>query len=304
MTAVERALDRWATSEIDGNLFAAFADYQRSIKLARTTIHNRASILRSLQRFTGKSLLDVGIRELRAFIARPGVGKERKAGSMRTERGAIRAFYAFLVEDDYIDTDPTAKLAAITAPKGEPRPFTVEQIDAMLTTGAYRKTRAMILLGYYQGFRVSMIARVRGEDLDLNAMTIRTIGKGSKERTLPLHPLIAELALTMPERGYWFPARGGRAGHIHGASVTERISDAKRRAGIDDPTLTPHSLRHAFGTDLVEAGVDIRVVQELMMHESLATTQIYTGVSARRKREGIVSLPNRDIPSRSGRKAA
>lgn len=88
------------------------------------------------------------------------------------------------------------------------------------------------------------------------------------------------------------------------ASVTNLITLANHRAGITDPTLTPHSLRHAFGTDLVDESVDIRVVQELMMYESLATTQIYTGVSARRKRDGIATLPVREIASRSGRRTA
>lgn len=73
--------------------------------------------------------------------------------------------------------------------------------------------------------------------------------------------------------------------------MTDLITKAKKRAGITDPKLTPHSLRHAFGTELVEAGVDIRVIQELMMHESLQTTQIYTGVPEERKRVALVALP-------------
>ena len=96
-------------------------------------------------------------------------------------------------------------------------------------------------------------------------------------------------------------ARGGRAGHIHPASVTDLITKAKRRAGITDPHPTPHSLRHAFGTELVEEGVDIRVIQELMMHESLQTTQIYAGVSERRKRAAMEALPSIVAPDRSGR---
>ncbi|MGX5772718.1 tyrosine-type recombinase/integrase [Microbacterium trichothecenolyticum] len=189
-------------------------------------------------------------------------------------------------------------------PKGEPRPFSPEQVDAMLLSGAYRKTRAMILLGYYQGFRVSSIAPVHGRDIDMLAHRIRTVGKGGKIRSLPLHPVIAELAATMPKDDYWFPARKGQTGHIKPAAVTNLITKAKKRAGITDPELTPHSLRHAFGTDLVEADVDIRVVQELMMHESLSTTQIYTRVSERRQREGIHALQPREIPQRSGRHAS
>ena len=281
-------------------LLDEFAAYQRGKGLAETTVRNRDSILRSLWRVAGRPLLDLQLSDLRSHLGRAGI----QPGSRRTERGAFVAFYSFAQEDGYRADNPTDRLAAVTAPKGTPRPFTAEQIDAMLTSGAYRKTRAMILLGYYQGFRVSSIARVHADDLDLVSQTIRTVGKGGKERTLPLHPMIAELAASMPRRGYWFPARKDAAAPMSAASVTNLITLAKKRAGIRDPRLTPHSLRHAFGTDLVEAGVDIRVVQELMMHESLATTQIYTGVSARRKRDGIVSLPERLPVQRSGRRAA
>lgn len=283
----------------DIEALAMFEDYQRAQNLARTTIRNRRSILTALAKRAGR-LLTLDPFTLRRVFARDTV----TAGTMRTERGAILAFYTFLKDEGLRDDNPALRLPVVRAPKGEPRPFTREQVDAMLTSGAYRKTRAMILLGYYQGFRVSSIARVHGRDLDPLGGRIRTLGKGGKDRSLPLHPVIAELARSMPTDGYWFPARGGKPGHVNASSVTDLITKAKLRAGILDPRLTPHSLRHAFGTDLVEAEVDIRVVQELMMHESLATTQIYTGVSERRKQEGIVTLVPRDIPRRSGRRAA
>ena len=259
-------------------MLIAFAEYERARNLAEATIRNRDSILRTARDKLGKLLIDMDLRDLRQYLGRPG----NHPGTRRTERAAMRAFFHWLVEDGYRRDDPTARLAPIRVPKGEPRPFTPGQIDAMLSR-SYTRTRAMILLGYYQGFRVSSIARVR---------------------TLPLHPVIAELAETMPTRDWWFPARGDHPGHVQPTSVTDLITRAKKRAGITDPTLTPHSLRHAFGTDLVEGGVDIRVVQELMMHESLATTQIYTRVSERLKREGISLLRARSIPVRSHRRAA
>jgi site-specific recombinase XerD len=279
---------------------SSFTVYERGRNLADTTIRNRESILRTLARSAGRPLLELELADLRRHLGREGVS----AGTRVTERGVFAAFYNYLQDEGLRADNPAQRLAAIHAPKGEARPLSAEQIDRMLTSGAYRKTRAMILLGYYQGFRVSQIARVRGDDIDLESGTIRTVGKGSKIGVLPLHPVIAELALTMPRKGYWFPARGGRPGHMRSGSVTDLITKAKKRAGILDPKLTPHSLRHAFGTDLVEEGVDIRVIQELMMHASLSTTQIYTGVSERRKREGLLHLPVRELPERSGRHLA
>lgn len=283
----------------DAEAIEMFTDYQRAQNLAATTIRNRRSILSTFARKTG-TLVDCDVFTLRRYVGRED---NVTAGTRRTERGALAAFFAFLQAEGLRDDNPAAKLPVVRVPKGEPRPFTREQVDAMLASGAYARTRAMILLGYYQGFRVSSIARVHGHDIDLLSRRIRTVGKGGKDRWLPLHPVIAELAMLMPADGYWFPARKTE-GHVRPSSVTDLITKAKLRAGILDPRLTPHSLRHAFGTDLVEAEVDIRVVQELMMHASLSTTQIYTGVSDRRKQDGILTLQPRTLPVKSGRRAA
>lgn len=298
--SVQSTMTATGGKRMDTDASKLFGSYQRGKGLADTTVRNRDSILRTLAAKSGRPLPQLDIHDLRAYLGRPGIS----AGTRRTERGAMIAFYTFLHDEQLRADNPTIRLLPISAPKGVPRPFSAEQIDAMLASGAYRKTRAMILVGYYQGFRVSSIARVHGHDIDLRGNTIRSVGKGSKERTFPLHPVIADLALTMPTDSWWFPARKNPARPMSSASVTNLITLAKKRAGILDPNLTPHSLRHAFGTDLVEAGTDIRVVQELMGHESLATTQIYTGVSSRRKREGLLTLEPRALPAHSGRIAA
>lgn len=284
----------------DASALEMFVDYQRAQNLADTTIRNRRSILTTFARKAG-TLVDADVFTLRRYIGRD---EAVSPGTRRTERGALVAFYTFLHVEGLRADNPSTKLPIVRVPKGKPRPFSAEQIDAMLAAGAYTKTRAMILLGYYQGFRVSSIAAVHGHDIDLLSNRIRTVVKGRKEVRLPLHPVIAALALTMPLDDFWFPARAGRAGHIHSTSVTDLITKAKKRAGITDEKLTPHSLRHSFGCDLVEEGVDIRVVQELLVHENLSTTQIYTQVSERRKSDGIHTLAPRDVPERSGRRAA
>lgn len=284
---------------MDNEVITAFNEYQRSQNLSPATIRSREALIRGVTTFTGVPLTQATPSDLRRFQGRDGVS----AGTKRAERSALRAFYTFAIEDGYLDTNPADRLPVVRVPKGEPRPFARAQIEAMLHSGAYRRTRAMILIGYYQGFRVSQIARVRGDDIDHLTQTIRTLGKGGKERRVPLHPVISELARQMPP-GWWFPARGGEDRPISGSSVTDLITKAKKRAGITDPKLTPHSLRHSFGTELVDQGVDIRVVQELLLHESLSTTQIYTRVSEARKRAGLESIAPMAIPAQALRKAA
>lgn len=295
ISASQRARQRWHDRSMNHEVIAAFHQFQIAEALSPKTIRNRESILTSLARFIEVPLLEATTADLRAYLGRGGV----QASTLRVERAAMVAFYAFAVDDGYLDSNPTNRLAPVRVPRRLPRPFTREQIDAMLTSGAYRRTRVMILLGYHQGFRVSQIARVRGDDIDLATMTIRTVAKGGKLAYLPLHETIAELAPTMPE-SWWFPSPH-RDGPIRSESVTDAITAAKTRAGITDPTLTPHSLRHSYGSSLVEEGVDIRVVQELMLHEDLSTTQIYTHVSDSRKREGLSALKPIPLPAHSGR---
>lgn len=278
----------------DRTMLSAFATYQRARNLADTTLRNRHSIITAVTKYA--PLTEVTTHHLREHLGRAGIS----AGTRVTERNALIAFFTFCHAEGLRADDPTLRLDRIRAPRGTPRPFTFDQIERMLTSGAYFRTRAMILLGYYQGFRVSQIARVRGDDIDTLSATIRTLSKGGKPGTLPLHPVIAQLAKAMPPE-WWFPARKGGDKPIRPSSVTDLITKAKKRAGITDPRLTPHSLRHSFGTDLVEAGVDVRVVQTLMMHESLSTTQIYTQVSEQRRRDGLHALPTMHPPERSGR---
>lgn len=281
------------------DILTEFANYQRAKGLSFRTIKNRDYMLRSLERAAQTPLLAITLQAMRAHLGR-GISR----GSMQTERDCYRAFYRFAKSEGHISKNPTKGLEKVQAPRGVPRPYSRAQIESLLTGGAYRRTRAMILLAYYQGFRASEVAAIHGHDIDLAGNTLRVVGKGGKDVVLPLHPVIRALALTMPHDDWWFPARKSNTGHIHSRSVSDLMTRAKQRAGIRDPKLTGHSLRHSFGTDLVDAGVDIRIIQELMRHSSLATTQIYTGVKNEQKVAGIVKLPAREIPSHSGRKAA
>jgi site-specific recombinase XerD len=112
-----------------------------------------------------------------------------------------------------------------------------------------------------------------------------------------LHPIVAEYAQTFPRRGWWFTAQGSNhGGHIHGRSVSDAVGDVLRRAGV--PTGSAHRLRHTYATRLVQAGENLRVVQELLRHASLQTTQIYTGVTFDQQKAAIerLGMPEPDPP--------
>ncbi len=262
-----------------------FERYQRAKGLSPRTIANRGHTIRMLAAHARRSPFDVSIGDVRDFLGR-GVSR----GTMQTNAGALKAFYTFMHEEGHLPSNPLEQLPTIRAPRGKPRPYTPDQIDALLGSGAYTRTRAMILLAYLQGLRRSEVAAIRGTDVDLTSNTLRVVGKGDKLAYLPLHPAVAELATKMPREGYWFPARRGRDGHINPGAVSDLIRRARERAGIPAGRLSAHSLRHAFATELVRAGVDLRTVQELMRHGSLATTQIYVATSSEQMTEGLKRL--------------
>lgn len=283
----------------DNDLLEAFADYQRSGNRAKRTITTRTSILRAFAARQHTTLINATVFHLRRDIGRGGIAPSTRA----TTRATFLAFYGFIQSEELRPDNPALRLPVVKVPPHRPRPYTQEQIDRLLSTGAYKRTRAMILLAAYQGLRASEIAAVHSADIDIHAGTLKVLGKGGRTDYIPLHPTIRELAPTMRD-GWWFPARGGRDGHIKGQSVSDLLADARERAGIVDKSLTGHSLRHSFGTELVRGGANIRAVQELMRHSSLQTTQRYTQVLDADRRQALAVLPSRLIPERSGRGSA
>jgi len=260
------------------------------------TIGNRVECMRRIARLTGASVEAITRHDLQIVLGR-GIA----VSSMQRERSDMQAFFRVMLQEGIRADDPSAGLPGYRVEKGTPRPFTMEQIELMLGTGAYRRTRVMIMLAYLHGLRAHEVAKVHGSNFDLTSGELRIVGKGGKERRQPIHPRLLEEIPSMPADDWWFPARRGAPGHIHWRSVSDLMTQAKRRAGIRDPKLTGHSLRHSFGTQLVWSGADLRTAQVLLGHASLATTQIYTLVAEGQKMAAIAALPVPAIPLKSGR---
>lgn len=200
----------------------------------------------------------------------------------------LQAWSRWLVTRGHRPDNPLDGLRKPRAPKGQPRPVSNLALYRLLGTPMSPRCRAMVLLACYQGLRVSEVARVRGQDVDTEQGVLRVVGKGNKPATLPLHPEIAELAERMPRHGWWFPCRDDARRPVVGRTVTSHISEAMRRANIPG---TPHSLRHWYGTSLLRGGADLRIVQSLMRHSSLATTQVYLEVTDTELAAAVRRLP-------------
>ncbi|WP_269938998.1 tyrosine-type recombinase/integrase [Arthrobacter sp. HY1533] len=233
--------------------------------------------------------LDATADHILAYLDRP----ELRPGTKSTYHGHFRAYFDWLVRTGQISTNPVLQTPTPRRHKGVPRPITLAQLGAVLLAVKRRRTRMMIMLASLQGLRVHEIAKIRGQDFDFAAGVLYVTGKGGTTALLPIHEDVAAYAIAAgfaPLLGYWFESYVKPGQPVVPQAVSKAIHDAYQRVGV---VATPHQMRHFYGTSLVRAGVSLRVVQELMRHQSLATTQIYTEVDEDQMRAGLalVRLP-------------
>lgn len=266
------------------DLIAEWELWMRSQGLSPRTIGERTRIVHQAAREMGVEAASFTPRTIQAWLA-----GHAHATTRVTYYSAVAAWSQWLVRLEHRVDDPTMKVPRPKAPKGRPRPVATAHLNAVLELDLATETRTKFLLAAYAGLRASEIAAIQGRWVDLVAGTLRVIGKGGSDEIVPLHPVLAREAQIYPRRGYWFPSPERPGEHVRAASVTNVISDAFSRVGVD---ATAHQIRHWFATTLISEGVDVRVVQELMRHKSLNTTAIYTEVADAARREAIDFLPS------------
>jgi integrase/recombinase XerD len=225
-------------------------------------------------------------------------GRPYRATSVARALSAVRSFHRFLVREGVTDRDPAAAVVQPRLPRSLPRPIPVEEIRRLLdapdpaTPGGLRD-RSILELLYGSGLRISELTGLDVDDLELEAGSVRVLGKGGKEREVPLGSYAREavgayltrgrpaLASAATHGALFLNARGGR---LSRQSCARLLGRYVRLAGIERH-VTLHSLRHSFATHLLEGGADVRIVQELLGHASVATTQIYTLVTSQHLRD-------------------
>lgn len=221
---------------------------------------------------------------IRVFLAR-----RMSPATRATYHASIRAYCAWMLRAGIRDDNPADATDRPRRPKTGPRPIRSEQMKALMAKANRQRTRDYIALAALAGLRVHEIAKIHGRDLDPWTYVLNVVGKNSKQAEIPLHPDLHEMADRMPRDGYWFPAYSaqGNGEHVTSHAVSAAIRGAMQRAGFDGK---PHQLRHSYGTNLVRAGVHMRVVQKLMRHDSPASTAIYTAVEFDQLQEGVSRL--------------
>ncbi len=229
-------------------------------------------------------------------------GRRYRPSSVARALAAVRTFHGFLLREGDTDVNPAQGVTRPKVPRNLPRPLAVADVEAMLAAPGEGdvvglRDRAILETLYGAGLRISELVGLDVDDVDLEEGSVRVFGKGSKERLVPLGGFATRAIEAYLTRARPALARAGsgapmflnrRGGRLTRQGAAKILGTAVRRAGVTK-RVTPHTLRHSFATHLLEGGADVRVVQELLGHATLTTTQIYTLVTGDRLREEYFS---------------
>lgn len=256
-------------------------------------------LMKSLQLKADEELLQVSRQQLIAYLVH--LKQEGRASSTVARKlASIKAFYRFLTAERYIRRNPAEVLEAASRGLHLPKVLSVQEVERLLdepnlgTLDGYRD-KTMLELLYATGMRVSELVNVPMKNVDMKMQYVIVMGKGSKERMLPLgrtalHYLEHYLSVVRPQLLHGKPDAAvelfvtGWGGPMTRERFYEIIVAYGKSAGISK-RVTPHMLRHSFATHLLNNGTDLRIVQELLGHADISTTQIYTHLDVERLRE-------------------
>ena len=249
---------------------------------------------------TGRDVLDVQLSDLQHFAA----GLHDIGINARSQcriLSGVRSFYRFLQLDGYRDDDPTELLESPVLGEHLPEVLTAEEVDALENSIDHSKwegqrNHAIVEVLFSCGLRVSELVNLKLSDLYIEERYVRVLGKGSKERLVPISPqAIKQLDLWFMDRNL-MKIKPGQEDYVflnrRGARLTRTmilimIKQQAKEAGIQK-TISPHTLRHSFATALLEGGADLRAIQAMLGHETIGTTEIYTHIDMSTLRQEIL----------------
>lgn len=288
--------------------------YRRYLKLERNFSENTLdAYLRDLEKLLvflkaeKKDVYDVELSDLQTFAAQlhdVGIGPRSQCRIL----SGVRSFFKFLELDGYREDDPSELLESPVLGEHLPEVLSTEEVDQLegsidLSKPEGQRNRAIIEVLFSCGLRVSELVNLKLSNLYIEEQYVRVMGKGSKERLVPISPR------ALKELDYWFMDRrqlkikpgeedyvflNRRGAHLTRTMILIMIKRQAEEAGIQK-TISPHTLRHSFATALLEGGADLRVIQALLGHESIGTTEIYTHIDMSTLREEILNHHPRNM---------
>ena len=253
----------------------------------------------------GVALEGAGTEDLRAYLAHLAEGTALRTVARRLS--ALRQFYRFLVSENLRGEDPAAALDSPKQGRALPKVLTEAEVETLLAAAQRRggpdgvRLVALLEILYATGLRVSELVGLPLTAMARDGRYLLVRGKGGKERMVPLSdPARTALAAYLPLRGafmvpgreerqqrFAFPSRTSAEGHLTRQRFAQLLKELSLEAGLDPARVSPHVLRHAFATHLLDHGADLRSVQKMLGHADIATTQIYTHVVGDRLRQVV-----------------
>lgn len=277
------------TGDLDRDI-QAFLDHMAATRAPNTVKGYGSDLAQLAKSLDGKfDFTPDALKRYLRMYARSPVTRARKLAT-------LRAFSRYLKLVGRIDDDPTELMEVPYRRRTLPKALSQHQAEELLDQEAFGRTplrdRAMLELAYGAGLRSSELVAVQSAEVDLDAMTVKVCGKGDKERLSlfgpPCRDAIGEYVRTerVPpmEGDPLFTSPKGRA--LSPRTFQTVVKRWAKRAGLP-PDVSPHTLRHSFATHLLDGGADLKTVQQLLGHENLATTQIYTHISIERLRDAV-----------------
>lgn len=286
------------------------SDFKSYLKLERSLSANTVAAYCRDAGFLLTYLSDQGVRNveditgkhLTAYVeslSEAGMSKRSQARVI----SSLKSLFLFLEDEGLVRNNPCDQLDPPKIQRHLPSVLSVEEVLAILDSVDLSKpqghrNRAMLEMLYSCGLRVSELVNLRISDLFFDDGFIRVIGKGDKQRLIPVgEPAVKAVGFWMDQRRHWPVARGcedclflnSRGGRISRVAVFTMVKEQAELAGIHKE-ISPHTFRHSFATHMVENGADLRVVQEMLGHESILTTEIYTHIDTRKWQETILKF--------------
>lgn len=293
--------------------------YQRYLKLQRGYSSNTLDAyirdvlkLMNYLEAVDKQVVDVELTDLQHFAASLHDLGIHARSQCRILSG-VRSFFRFLELEGYRDDDPSELLESPVLGEHLPEVLSTEEVDMLegaidLSKWEGQRNRTIIEVLFSCGLRVSELVNLKLSDLFLKEQYVRVVGKGSKERLVPISPR------AIKELDYWFMDRHAmkikpgeedfvflnrRGAHLTRVMILIMIKETAAAAGIQK-TISPHTLRHSFATALLEGGADLRAIQAMLGHESIGTTEIYTHIDMSTLREQILNHHPRNMKKADG----
>jgi len=273
--AMHALSDKTATM---GYLIDEHADHLRAEGCSQTTVDSRVRLLRCLHNHLDDGLAFASTTQIEAFFS-DLVRRGRKRNTIINYWTHARGFFKWADLAGYLDGDPTLTMKRPKTPPFRPKPLTPGQLAIALSRAA-EPWRTVFALAYFEGLRAMEIAACCREHITEDTLYIPN-GKGGDPGAVPTHPYIWSLVESLPA-GRLFP--GATPNYISRGAIRQF-----KRLGLADGHV--HRLRHSFATDMLNAGADLRTVQDNLRHASVATTQAYTYVTSERKRAAVAALP-------------